>query len=134
MTMVFMKYKGNGKFLHAGSHTDLIVYHQEDKKCVQYKTKGIYLGLLKDISDSLEDQVIQLQTGDILCIYTDGIIEAKDKDNQLNGVEWLMDIIELNADQSVEDIKELIFSEVLHYCDNNRKDDMTMILARYIGF
>jgi serine phosphatase RsbU (regulator of sigma subunit) len=133
MTMLFLKYKGNGKFLHAGSHTDIIIYRKNTNKCIVYKTKGIYLGIVPDISEALEDIEIKLETGDILALYTDGLIEAKNNENMLNGVEWLMNRLIENADEPIDTIRDKIFTEIMQYSNQKRDDDMTLILARYIG-
>ena len=40
-------------------------------------THGVWLGLVDDISDLLENDTIELQEGDTILLYTDGITEMR---------------------------------------------------------
>ncbi len=130
MTMNFLKYCGNGKFLQAGSHLDILVYRKKNKKCEIINTKGVYLGIVPNISDSLSDIEFFLDSGDILFLFTDGIIEAQNEKTELWGQERLIECIEKSAEKNIEEIKDSIINEAMSWCRNKPLDDMTLVVSR----
>ncbi|MCK4799323.1 MAG: SpoIIE family protein phosphatase, partial [Spirochaetes bacterium] len=82
MTMTFLKYMGNGKFMYAGAHLDIIVYRNKTKMCELIKTDGVYLSIIPDVSEATKNLNFFLNKDDIMLLYTDGIIEARHKDER----------------------------------------------------
>jgi serine phosphatase RsbU (regulator of sigma subunit) len=61
--------------------------HFHDGKLIDYKPKGIGIGLTKDpafFSHNLEDMSVQLSEGDMCLLYTDGLIELFEDEHQFH--------------------------------------------------
>ena len=60
-----------------------------------------------------------MQKGDIIVIYTDGVVEAENGNEELFGFERLCNVIDENRGSDAEDIKDAILSEVDSYTDGS---------------
>lgn len=134
MTMNFLKYTGAGQFTHAGSHVDIIVYRSKTKTCDVYPTEGVYLGIVSDISSHTVNKNFELGLNDVLVIYTDGIIESRQKDNidNLFGMNALKTIIAANGIQSPEHIMTTVKEKAMDWCGNKPDDDMSIVVVKRI--
>jgi serine phosphatase RsbU (regulator of sigma subunit) len=78
----------------------------------------------------------KLDSGDKIVLYTDGITEAKNPQNEMFGEDRLKDVCEANA--SLEPIKicNAIF-DTIHKFTNNQNlhydDDITILIMEYSG-
>lgn len=73
----------------------------------------------------------KLETGDILCLYTDGIIEAHDDRDEEFGLLRLKELVEANRGQSARDIGRTIFSEVQSWAAGT-EDDRTVVIVKAV--
>ncbi|MBR1398449.1 MAG: SpoIIE family protein phosphatase, partial [Selenomonadaceae bacterium] len=91
----------SGKFIFVnGGHNPPMVYHKATDKFEYMKVKqNIVLGMMDDMD--FEQQEIQLEAGDILYLYTDGVTEAMDIDNNQYGEERLSDCLN-NVDKNAD--------------------------------
>lgn len=132
MTMSFLKYNGTGQFSYSGAHLDIIVYRKATGKVELFKTEGLYLGIMPDMSKIAKDREFNLDVGDVVVLYTDGIIEAPkedDKENQF-GKDTLIEIVEKHGSENAETIMETIKRETLNWCGTSQDDDITMVVAK----
>jgi serine phosphatase RsbU (regulator of sigma subunit) len=76
----------------------------------------------------------QLEPGDRLLLYTDGMTEARDADGELFGVERLVDIITRIAgdDPPPETLRRLMHA-VQEHCDLPMRDDATVVTIEWRG-
>jgi serine phosphatase RsbU (regulator of sigma subunit) len=131
MTMNFLKYTGNGNFMHSGSHLDIVVYRAKTKKCELIKTEGVFLGIVPDVSKVMKDLKFSLNKDDVMLLYTDGVIEARNKNNRdLMGMDLLIKMILKHADKDLEGLKDNILKETLDWCGHKPDDDITMVLVK----
>jgi predicted ATPase/serine phosphatase RsbU (regulator of sigma subunit) len=132
MTMSFLKYTGSGKFGYAGSHLDIVVWRAASKKCELFKTDGLFLCIIPDITPMTKDFDITLNSGDIMVLYTDGVIESRYKGDRtkLWGMEGLCEAVENSASGGVEAVKDAVVKGALDWCDHKPDDDITMIVIK----
>lgn len=133
MTMTFFRYDGDGKFIHAGAHLDIVIYRDKTKKFDIIETKGIYLGLKSDISKITFESKFDLHENDILFLYSDGIIEVKNDKGKLLDMEGFIDIISNHITKDVHAIRDNIIHDTLAWCNNKRDDDMTLMVIKRKG-
>ena len=77
---------------------------------------------------------LELEPGDSLYLYTDGVTEATDASRQLYGDKRLCDILNTHADSDPEELLNLVRSDVDAFVgDAPQFDDITMLGLRFFG-
>jgi sigma-B regulation protein RsbU (phosphoserine phosphatase) len=93
------------------------------------KAEGIPLGLL----EHTEYQVIslQLEKGDLLAFFSDGLGEAMNPELQEFGGRHLARLLRENAKRPLHEIIDLLFSEIARFEEGRpQRDDQTLVLVR----
>jgi sigma-B regulation protein RsbU (phosphoserine phosphatase) len=126
-------------FVSAG-HNPILLYRSGSKEVVSINATGMPLGIPATLGESFNERLkevsIKLEPGDLLLMYTDGITEATDRDNNQYGQERLQSflrerIIRADQSESVADMSQAIVSEIDDFSGfTTQNDDMTFILAR----
>lgn len=130
MTFTALKYIGEGKFRHAGAHLSMIVYRKKTGICELIPTTGIYLNFKKDISRATRNSEFHLDPGDILILYTDGLTEAHSTDGEMLDIGGFVKLVEKHAHREPDAMKDMIVADVIKWCDDNRADDMSIVIVR----
>jgi sigma-B regulation protein RsbU (phosphoserine phosphatase) len=74
---------------------------------------------------------IELQTGDLVLCYTDGVTEPENEYGEMFGEERLMEVVRRNLDRDNEEIIAAITSAVREWTASPElQDDMTLLVAR----
>ncbi len=122
---------GKVTFANAG-HNPPLVKHA-DGSFEYLKTRpGFVLAGMEGIRYRKNE--IQLEPGDAIYLYTDGVTEATDLNNELYGEERLLDILKKNADASSEKLCEAVKSDVDAFVGKAPQfDDITMLSLIYHG-
>ena len=77
---------------------------------------------------------LQLASGDVIYLYTDGVTEATDLQNQLYGEERLLELMNQNLDSDVQKICEEVKRDVdIFVGEAPQFDDITMLCLKYHG-
>jgi len=80
-----------------------------------------------------EEKRIQLNKGDRLCIYTDGIPEAMDADLNQFGNQQLLDTIDSNRTGTLEHVLDKLLGKIERWCSpNGPKDDVTILAVEIL--
>jgi phosphoserine phosphatase RsbU/P len=120
-------------------HTPLIHMHsgRGDGTRVQILVpSGMVLGLRipgaeDKFSELLEEDRLQLETGDVIVLYTDGITEAMNLNQDLFGDARLSQIVEEHGHLESGELRERILREIEAFVGTaDQHDDMTMILLK----
>lgn len=135
MTMTMMRWihqTKEMKFTGAG-HETIIHYSALDQTVSNNKAGGIALGMVPDNEKLLKEKDINLNEGDFIVLYTDGITEARNIEGEMFSEKRLVKIIEKNAPDisSAEELFQRISTELTHFIgDTIQADDMTLIVIR----
>ena len=79
------------------------------------------------------DYELQLEKGDRLFIYTDGIPEATAKDNSMFGLNRMKDALNTNKEGSPRQILEGVHDAIIEFVgDAPQFDDVTMLCFEYL--
>jgi phosphoserine phosphatase RsbU/P len=119
-------------FARAG-HCPLLYYNSPQQKVSLLQPRGIGVGLEKGLifKQTLAEESITLNSGDIFVFFTDGLSEARNKAGDEFGEERLCAIIHEHAGKSVSVIKQIVLENILHFLDGqNLADDMTLLLVK----
>ena len=94
-------------------------------------TEGSYpVGLVPDAVYTAA--CLKLQPGDTLVLFSDGVTEAMDPDDQLFGVPRLREVLEGNISTRLEEIQKTVLESVENFARGARQaDDLTLLLVRY---
>jgi len=77
-----------------------------------------------------EQADIQLECGDLVVCYTDGVNEAMNKQKEEFGEDRLKQLIIDNRDLSSENLMKKIIYEVKEFCNHNLEDDLTLLIFK----
>ncbi|UCE24758.1 MAG: SpoIIE family protein phosphatase, partial [Candidatus Zixiibacteriota bacterium] len=124
-------------FVSAG-HNPMLFYRAGQKELVRFNPKGMPLGVpagAVSFGDSLEEVVVTMHQDDIFFVFTDGITEARDRENKQYGMERLSGFLERyladNAERDITAVSKAIISELDDFTGFMKTDDdVTFVLAR----
>ena len=71
---------------------------------------------------------IKLDPGDLLCLYSDGIVEARNDDEEEFGLDRLQDVVRKNRQRTAQEIGQAVFASVAEWGPND--DDRTVVIVR----
>lgn len=75
-----------------------------------------------------------LKKGDILILFTDGMIEQPNMENSQYGINRIFEIIKKNKDDNFEKILEILFEDIKKFRGYYpQHDDITIVLLKYNG-
>ena len=94
------------------------------------QAQGLPLGIADDWEYS--DASITLAPGDVLTLYTDGITEAMNRENQLFGDERLDQSLRPERSSTGEYLASLIAEVDAHAAGRAHQDDRTVVIARVV--
>jgi phosphoserine phosphatase RsbU/P len=130
-TLSLIRYQSSGRITFAGAHEELLVYKGATRRCERIATPGIWVGIGTEIpSEATDEREYLLEPGDVLVLYTDGILEAKNAAGDPYGAERLERIIESVGHLPTARICELVIEDVGDFMDA-QDDDMTLVVARH---
>jgi sigma-B regulation protein RsbU (phosphoserine phosphatase) len=131
ITMFYAKYDADSRRLlysNAGHNMPLLL-RRGTPRCTPLDAEGLILGVKKVVA--FEENSVFLQKGDLLLIYTDGIVEAQNNADELFGVDRLCAILSEAADEEPEAIVDRILREVASFSLSEAlQDDISMIIMK----
>jgi sigma-B regulation protein RsbU (phosphoserine phosphatase) len=116
-------------FVNAGHNPPILARKGESIR--ELGITGIALGALEDTS--YEEHVVELEAGDVLVLYTDGVTEAVNNRDEQFGVDRLKDTIKSSGDSDARSTLERIVREVTTFAgDTPQHDDITLMVLRVL--
>ena len=122
-----------GKLTSANAgHDDPAVLKHDGVFEIKKTRHGFVVGAMEMMK--YRDVETQLGRGDKLFLYTDGIPEATDQDDQMMGSDGMLDSLNLHKDESPKEIIEGMIRSVKEFVgDAPQFDDMTMLCIELKG-
>jgi hypothetical protein len=121
------------EFSRAG-HCPTLFYNHNKKEANYFYGIGLGLGIIRnnEFYRYVNIDKIKYNHNDILVLFTDGITEARNNDQEEFGYERLKNLIVENASLTPERIKDAIVQAVYSFCGSNPPaDDFTLIIIKY---
>ena len=95
---------------------------------IELATGGMPLGL--DLDQQYEmSEVMQLRTGDLIVLFTDGIWEAMSPEREQLGLETVLKRIQANRHLRADEIVHLLFEEMRVHCAPGIHDDDAAVVV-----
>lgn len=129
-TMLAARFNRDGRLELAGSHEDPLIYRKRTGRGEFIATQGVWVGILDDIRDSTPNQELRLEPGDIIVLYTDGFVEARNAHGVQLGRERLCALVEEHAPAGPRAIQTALLDAVYAWTPLIL-DDLTCLIARY---
>ncbi len=89
-------------------------------------SEGFFVGVFKDTA--YEEKEVFLQDGDRILFFTDGIVEAKNRNGEEFGLQRLTKIFVEERDTYASDLIHIIKNNVNRFCENRIEDDITLAI------
>ena len=87
---------------------------------------------MRDVRKHTVDTELQLQCGDVVLLYTDGVTEARSAQGVQFGLERLSALLENSSDLPMEALVERLYRAVAAHA-KELDDDVTLLAFRYVG-
>lgn len=118
---------GRCLFVNAG-HTDCLLL-RADGEAVWLKATGTPLGLLPGMP--YEEQSFELQANDLVALFSDGVTEAQDEEENEYGEARLADFLRPVAHKSAAELVDRVFTELDRFAGAAPQyDDITLLIIK----
>jgi len=122
---------GRLTFVNAG-HMPPVLVRAADGSTQELHTPGMALGVLEQAE--FHEDVVNIEPGDAVILYTDGITEAFNADRELFGRQRLAKVVSAHRHASAEEMALAIDAAVAEFVgDAPQSDDFTLLVVRREG-
>ena len=130
VTCQLLAYTNDGDFRVAGGHQFPLVFRAKTKQIETIHVAGPWLGILRSWPDAPGSEV-HLEPGDVMCLYTDGSIEARNAAGELWDTPRFSDALRdaLSKYESLEKAIDHVFASLFAFCPKP-DDDVSLLLVR----
>ncbi len=120
---------GELKYINAGHNPPLIL--DKSSKIQHMKSCGMCLGMFD--AEKYKAEKTTLNVGDITVIFTDGITESRNKQNEEFGNEKLEKLIQKHSKLSAQKLLEKIYDELNSFTSGvDQMDDITLVVIKRV--
>ncbi len=121
--------KNQISYSNAG-HGYQFLYKASKGSFEELKTRGKPLGVKKGVDYSTKTS--KFSKGDILVLFTDGVVEAINEDKEEYGEERLREVVRENSHRSARDIVEAVMEDVKKFTGTaDQSDDITVVVVKF---
>jgi sigma-B regulation protein RsbU (phosphoserine phosphatase) len=114
-------------YCNAGHNPVILI--RADGSALRLETGGLILGAFAD--SVYWENFVQILPDDLLLLYTDGVTEIYDDDEQEYGVDRLQSLATLNRHRSAKEITLLVKDQILDFAaDKTPQDDFTLVVLK----
>ena len=123
----------NGEVWYAnGGHNPPVLLQNTEKPTFLPGTDGMLLGAMEDITYTMKRLV--LAPGESLLLYSDGVTEAMNENEELYSDEHFLEFLEKLGNRSPEATIAAVMQSVLAFAGKApQADDITLMMVRYSG-
>lgn len=110
-------------------HPSIYIHSPQTDEVKEFNQKGKIIGLFPDIQT--ETVEISIKKGDRIVLYTDGIIEARNSNEEMFGEELFIGYIRKHNSMKPADFAKLVMNDVKSWIGNNtskHSDDVTLMV------
>ncbi len=119
---------GKLQFANAG-HVLPYLWHHEEQHWEMLEASGLPLGKSIDSNYAESAIEIEMEVGDRLFLFTDGLVEEESPSGEAFGYERLEDILSQCGDVDAETIKDYLMEALAIHCETENFDDDVSIMV-----
>lgn len=128
-TLVFAEYDdaaGRLRYGNCGHLSGVLLRHNNSVE--RLDSTGTVLGLFKEWNGSTAE--LQLYSGDVLALYTDGVTESFNPDDEEFGECRLLEALRRHRELAPDLLLKAMTEDVQKFSGHEQRDDLTFIVAR----
>jgi serine phosphatase RsbU (regulator of sigma subunit) len=120
--------EGHLEFINAGHPSPFLIRHGVAEEAF---TEGSYpVGLVPEAEYTAV--CLKLEPGDTLVLFSDGVTEAMDPDEQMFGIERLKELLTGQLECPLEQLQKCVLEGVENFARGaHQADDVTLLIVRY---
>lgn len=133
LTLAILNYS-KGRLSISGQHEEtLLVRANGIVERIDTIDLGLPLGMDDNIAEFLDHTLVELETGDGIVLYTDGIPEAANLDKQRYGMERFCNVISQHWSGTAQEIKQAIIEDLREFIGAQKVfDDITLLVLKQL--
>ena len=116
-------------YCNAGHNPPLLV--RAEGSSTELNAAGAVLGQFPDWR--YEQSAVQISSGDKLLVFTDGLVEACDADEEPFGEQNMVRIAQENTGASAKDLMGRLMHAASQHCEGSFQDDATLLVLRALA-
>jgi phosphoserine phosphatase RsbU/P len=123
---LYDEHSGRLVYTNAGHLPPLLI---RDAQTVPFESSGMVVGLLPIFS--YDQQIVQLQDGDLVAIFSDGVTEAENAAGEQFEAARLSDLLTQHCLLPLDDLLKVVTDDLTRWIHRpETRDDITIVLAR----
>ncbi len=114
-------------------HNPSIFFNVHTKEMMSLKPPGMVAGVRDSFlfKNSLREEVLQLNSGDIFLMYTDGLVETNNRQGEPYRQERLEEVVKIHGNQNLESLLDRIMDSARGYRGGaSIADDITLLALK----
>jgi len=117
------------RFAYANAgHPFPIWYSAKHKTCLDLSARGFLLGVMPE--EIYSERFVELEPGDRLAMFTDGVPDCRDERGESFGQERVKSMFERVAERTASEMTEGFVEELKHFQGTAKtSDDVTLVIA-----
>lgn len=115
----------------AGKHQDILIWRKKTGTVETVPTTGTWMGIVDDLAGKLPDTAVEIDEGDAVLFFTDGITEAMSPSGEMFGQERLTAALEKQGALEAEQIVLGVLAEVNSF-QGQQADDITLLVLKRV--
>jgi sigma-B regulation protein RsbU (phosphoserine phosphatase) len=131
MTLAVLQYCNREVNIVGQHETVIICRHTGQMEVIDTLDLGFPVGLEDDISDFISSKKVQLTSGDVMLLYTDGVTEAENSQNEMFGLTNLTTSLANHHWLEAKEILDHVIEDVNSFIGSARVyDDISMLVVK----
>lgn len=133
LTLSFIDFQ-DGRAVLSGQHEEVLLARRSGTlERINTMDLGFPVGLQPDISPFVSTQTVELEPGDVITLFTDGITEAEDPSGKQFGIERLCESLKRRRSLCAQEISDGIVSDLTAYIGKQKVyDDFTLVVLKRV--
>lgn len=124
---VFNRHSRRFTYANAG-HPFPIWYSAKHRSCIELSARGFLLGVMPD--EVYTERFVELEPGDRLCLFTDGVADCRDERGESFGTERIPELLREFAAKDADGLTEAFVEALKSFTGTaHANDDVTFVIA-----
>ncbi len=131
ITLFYLQYHAASREISYASagHSPTLLWQAKNGECLRLDPEGLIIGVKEDFL--YEQESLKLEEGDVLLLYTDGLIEAENGNNELFGEDRLAELLSETHQLPPQEMIDCIVEQVRIFSGhNNFQDDVSLVVMQ----